>query len=97
MKRGAGARRPLVILGYSLAVSRKGRARTAEPPRGPGPSPQELKLARRLILLVGILSLPSGAVVWDQAGALPGLMIMSVALTFVVFSLRAMGRIERRL
>ncbi len=80
-------------------MSRKGRARPAEPKprRGPGPSPQELKLARRLILLVGILSLPSGAIVWDQAGALLGLMIMSVALTFVVFSLRAMGRIERRL
>jgi hypothetical protein len=77
-------------------VSRKGRARPAEPRRGPGPSPQELKLARRLILLVGILSLPSGAIVWDQAGALPGLLIMSIALTFVVFSLRAMGRIERR-
>ncbi len=73
-------------------MARKGRAKQVQG-RRVGP---DVRLARRLILLAGILALPSGAIVWDQAGALPGLMIMSVALTFVVFSLRAMGRIERR-
>ena len=74
-------------------MSRKGRAKQVQVQERRGP---DVRLARRLILLAGVLALPSGLIVWNQAGALAGLAILSGALAFVVFSLRAMGRIERR-